>query len=78
MIIDLATHPRRFLTVPELAVYARVPKVTVYWHIRHQMLPARRFGRLVRVETVAAREWFEVYILPKRSESQSDMTAATR
>lgn len=71
MILDLATHPRRFLTVAELIAYTRLPRATVYWHIEHQKLPVRRFGHRIRVETPVALEWYEIYVLPRQSESLS-------
>ncbi len=61
MIHDLATHPRRFVTVPDLVRYSGVPRATVYWHIYYGKLPVRRFGASLRIETTAAREWVELH-----------------
>lgn len=58
---NLATHPCRFVTVPELIRYSGIPRATVYWHIYYGKLPARRFGAALRIETLAAREWVELY-----------------
>lgn len=65
MIQDLATHPRRFVTVPDLIAYLRIPRRTVYWHIEVGHLPVRRFGRMLRVETAEARQWAELYAYPR-------------
>ena len=69
MILDLATHPRRFVTVPDLVAYIHIPRATVYWHIRVGHLPIRRFGRAIRIETEEARRWTELYAYPRVSQT---------
>ena len=48
-IIDLATHPRRYVTVPALAAYLECDARTVRRMIHEGALPAVRVGRHWRI-----------------------------
>ena len=71
MIINLETHPRRFVTVPDLVAYVCIPRATVYWHIRVGHLPTKRFGRALRIDTGDARLWAELYAYPRGKTTHS-------
>jgi excisionase family DNA binding protein len=53
----LATHPKKFVTVDELALYLELPHRTLYHHIAKGALPALRFGRLIRIPIADARSY---------------------
>lgn len=66
MIVDLSTHPRRYVTIPDLTEYLQLPRETVYWHIRVGHLEAIHFSpRILRIETTEARRWAELYAFPR-------------
>ena len=71
MIVNLMTHPRRFVTVTDLGRYLGVSPFTIYSHIRLQKLAVVHFGRWVRIETDEARRWAELWAYPR----QEEMTA---
>ncbi len=53
-IVDLATHPEPYVSVPELAAYWGVSQRAVYYLIAKGALPALRIGRTLRVPTDVA------------------------
>lgn len=55
MIVDLATHGEKHVTVAELAAYWRVSERAVHYYVSKGSLPASRVGRLIRIRTEDAR-----------------------
>jgi hypothetical protein len=71
MIVDLSTHPRRYVTVPDLIDHLGLSRDLVYWHIRVGHLEVVRFApRILRIETTEARRWAELYAFPRISQRQ--------
>lgn len=70
--IDLATYPRRYITVKALVLCSGLPRRTVYRHIERGWLRSEWYGPRRLVPTVAAREWFERYVEGCRPETQAD------
>lgn len=56
-IVNLRTHPKRFVTVRDLAEYCDKDESTLRRHIRKGALYARRIGGSVRIPIEAAREY---------------------
>jgi len=57
-IVDLATHPRAFVSIKALAEHLGCDPRTVARMVESGALPAMRVGRLWRIPTNAARERF--------------------
>lgn len=58
--MDLATHPRAFVSVKALATYLDCDRRTITRLIAEEALPAVKVGRLWRIPTDAARSMFHV------------------
>ncbi len=57
MIVDLANHPEKYVTVAELAAYWRVSERAVHYYVAKGALPASRVGRLIRIKTEDAQRF---------------------
>jgi excisionase family DNA binding protein len=54
------------LTAEEVAAFTRIPLHTIYLLIRRKELPARKFGRQIRVSKTALRAYVELVRLTTR------------
>lgn len=57
MIVDLATHSEKHVTVAELAAYWRVSERAVHYYVSKGSLPHSRLGRLIRIRTEDAQRF---------------------
>lgn len=57
MIVDLATHAEKHVTVAELAAYWRVTERAVQYWVSKGALPAVRAGRSIRIRTDDAQKF---------------------
>ena len=57
VIQDLRTHPDAFVSVKELADYLNVSPRHIQRQIEKGALPARKFGRTIRIATPDARRY---------------------
>jgi len=69
-IVSLATHPRPYVTPPELAAFLSCDPRTILRMIKTGSLPAFRVGRTWRVTTEQARQAF-----PDRSTFHEEHTS---
>ena len=78
MINNLATHPRAYVSVGELATYWGIGRKQIYKQLEAGTLEAIRLGpRLFRIRTAQALE-FERKAKLKPAESQSQSTRSRR
>lgn len=54
MIVDLAKHEEKYVTIAELAAYWRVSERTLRYHVQKGSLAGTKFGRSIRVMTTDA------------------------
>lgn len=56
----------RIMTVKEMAKYLRIGRNTAYELVKEEGFPALKFGKQIRIPTVALNQWIQEHSLSQR------------